>query len=572
MLALQAIIYANWFTSQVQTQEQANLEFARSMALAFENYVEDVSRQEATIGELLEHGRPPDLQVAQEAMIGLTGSYPGLRSAVLLDSDGIVVATSEPSLLGQSLRRRQYFQVLMQGQQDTAVSDLLPEHGSDVPVFVIARRLRGTFNGVLAAAVEPRSLVRLSLQVQRQGLANYTFFDRTGTLLSSGYRQVVGNPNWSKQDDVLAAALAGREATGVITSPVDGSRRIAARVPIGSVGFVAGAARQRSEVMAPLWHGLEWLIGLNLAALAASGLLAWIVSRHITRRVAALQRQAAAIRHGDLDARSQIAGIRELADLSAALNQTVTELKARREEVLRSVEDLTRSNQELEQFAYVASHDLQEPLRVITGYVQLIERRYKGRLDPGADKFISFITTAVARLQQLINDLLAFSRIGTRGKPMGQVDMNAVVADAMRNLQQAIVESGATIRVQPLPLVAGDGSQLVQLLQNLLSNAIKFRSGAPPLVEIAAERQGPMWVFAVRDNGIGIEPQYQQQIFVIFQRLHGRDEYPGTGIGLAICRKIVEGHGGQIWVQSAPGAGATFHFTLPGIAEAGDTV
>jgi PAS domain S-box-containing protein len=228
--------------------------------------------------------------------------------------------------------------------------------------------------------------------------------------------------------------------------------------------------------------------------------------------------------------------------------------------VKQRTEELTRSNKELEQFAYVASHDLQEPLRIIAGYTQLLQQRYKGKLDEDADQFIFFIVDSVVRMQNIINDLLSYSRIETRGGDFESVDCQAILNDVLHTLRIVVEENDAVITHGLLPTVQADRVQLFQLFQNLISNAIKFRSDKPPRIHIAAEPQNGQWLFSVKDNGIGIDPKYSERIFVIFQRLHSQDKYSGTGIGLAICKKIVERHGGRIWVESQPGKGATFYF------------
>ncbi len=243
--------------------------------------------------------------------------------------------------------------------------------------------------------------------------------------------------------------------------------------------------------------------------------------------------------------------------------EDITERKRGEQELTRLVGELERSNKELEQFAYVASHDLQEPLRMVASYVQLFERKYKGSLDDKADKYIFFAVDGVKRMQKLIDGLLAYSRV-SRGASFGPVDMNRAFGQALANLMIAVREAGAVVTRDELPRVTGDETQLAQVFQNLIGNAVKFRKrGETPRVHVSARRADGGWLFSVADNGIGIDPQYAQRIFQIFQRLHSREEYPGTGIGLSLCKRIVERHGGDIWVESEPGRGATFTFSIP---------
>ncbi len=254
----------------------------------------------------------------------------------------------------------------------------------------------------------------------------------------------------------------------------------------------------------------------------------------------------------------------ELRDANAHLSVELDERRRAEQQLARYAGELARSNAELEQFAYVASHDLQEPLRMVSSFTQLLGKRYRGKLDQDADEFIGFAVDGATRMQRLINDLLAYSRVGTRGKPFKPVDCQGIFREARDNLMKAIEESGAVITQEPLPTVLGDEVQLLQLFQNLVANAIKFHGQAPPKIRVSAQKSGPEWVFAIQDNGIGIAPEHQERIFSIFQRLHHRSEYPGTGIGLALCKKIVERHGGRIWVESQPGQGSTFYFSIPG--------
>jgi PAS domain S-box-containing protein len=241
----------------------------------------------------------------------------------------------------------------------------------------------------------------------------------------------------------------------------------------------------------------------------------------------------------------------------------VTERKQSEETLARYALDLKRSNEELQQFAYVASHDLQEPLRMVASYLQLIESRYNDKLDEDGREFIAYAVGGATRMKALINDLLTYSRVQTQNRKFTTVDMEAVLSEVRGQLQIALEEANAQITHDPLPQVHGDQGLLVQLLQNLISNGIKYRRDESPQIHIRAERKKKTWVFAVKDNGIGIAEQYLERIFIIFQRLHSKEKYPGTGIGLAICKKVVERHGGDMWVESEVGKGTTFYFTLP---------
>ena len=237
--------------------------------------------------------------------------------------------------------------------------------------------------------------------------------------------------------------------------------------------------------------------------------------------------------------------------------------KQANKDLRKYTDELKRSNSELEQFAYVASHDLQEPLRMVSSFTQLLSKRYKDKLDTDANEFISYAVEGANRMQRLINDLLSYSRINTKGRPFEETDCGEILGHVRANLHVAIEKSGALITNDHLPIVVGDASQLMRLFQNLVDNAIKFSDKEAPRIHVSAERKDDEWLFSVRDNGIGIDPQYHERIFLIFQRLHGKEEYPGTGIGLAICKRIVERHGGKIWLESEPQNGSAFYFTIP---------
>jgi PAS domain S-box-containing protein len=250
--------------------------------------------------------------------------------------------------------------------------------------------------------------------------------------------------------------------------------------------------------------------------------------------------------------------------LVTAAIRDITERKKSEQQLVKTVRELKRSNDELQQFAYVASHDLQEPLRMVASYTQLLSKRYKGRLDSAADEFIAYAVDGSNRMQGLIQDLLAYSRAGTNGKGLREVSSEKALKDALSNLRATIQESGALVSHDSLPSITSDDTQLVQVFQNLIGNAIKYRRAEVPHVHVSATKNGGKdWIFSVRDNGLGIDPQYFERIFVLFQRLHGREQFKGTGIGLTICKKIVERLGGRIWVESQPEKGSVFYFSLP---------
>jgi len=241
----------------------------------------------------------------------------------------------------------------------------------------------------------------------------------------------------------------------------------------------------------------------------------------------------------------------------------ITERKRSEDRLRLLVSKLSAANRDLSQFAYVASHDMQEPLRMISSYLQLLSKRYSGHIDKDADEFINYAVDGANRLQRMIIDLLTYSRIGTRGRAFVETDVGVVLNLALTNLKIAIEASHAKITYANMPTVKADEVQLLQLFQNLIENAVKFRSDEPPAIHVSAERGEGEWVFSVKDNGIGIDPKYQNRLFVVFQRLHSAAKYPGTGIGLALCKRIVERLGGRIWVESELGKGSTFRFTIP---------
>jgi signal transduction histidine kinase len=384
---------------------------------------------------------------------------------------------------------------------------------------------------------------------------------------------------------------AGFTGYGAVDGGIELCRRIVHR---GEMLGTIGLRSDLSEAEARIRSFAQIVSAVLLMSLLVALGISWGLQRIVSATILALAGLAHAVsRERNYSLRAASANRDEIGDLVEEFNQMLEqiqkrdgelqkaqlELEKRIEELQHEVaerrraetalasqaKELERSNQELQQFAYVASHDLQEPLRMITGFTQLLAKRYQGKLDKDADEYIGYAVEGALRMQRLINDLLFYSRVGTRGKPFAPAKCEEVLATTLANLRVAMEESRAVVTHDSLPEVWCDGEQLVQLLQNLIGNGIKYRNSDGPRVHVSSRREGGQWLFSVKDNGIGIDSQYAERVFVIFQRLHGRDEYPGSGIGLSICKKIVERHGGKIWLESEPGKGSTFYFTLPAV-------
>lgn len=305
-------------------------------------------------------------------------------------------------------------------------------------------------------------------------------------------------------------------------------------------------------------------IGEDIAVAAMkAGAHDYILKGNLIRLVPAVERELreAEVRRERL--RAEAALVRYHEELEQRIKERTEELRASKVELERLVRELERSNKELEQFAYVASHDLQEPLRIVSGFMKLLAQRYGSQLNDKAREYIHYAVDGTERMSQLIRDLLLFSRVRSGNWEPSLIDMNVVFDTALGNCRASVEEAGARVTREQLPVVRGDATQLGQLMQNLLTNAIKFRGPAPPEIHISASQQDVSWLFSVRDNGIGIAPEDRERIFMIFQRLHSRKMYSGTGIGLAVCQRVVECHGGRIWVESSPDGGSTFFFNLP---------
>ncbi|MGE5132172.1 MAG: ATP-binding protein [Gemmatimonadota bacterium] len=360
----------------------------------------------------------------------------------------------------------------------------------------------------------------------------------------------------------------------VISSPIASSKAAFDRLRHSVAVLQAGISRARQQGIADLNSSATvldivcTLVGAALLVIAVA--LALGLRRAAVQPLAQLAAETRQVAGGDFGHEVVPGGPREIRELGADVNRMrerilreLSAVQAANAELEARSRDLQRSNSELEQFAYVASHDLQEPLRKVASFCQLLQTRYAGRLDERADQYIELAVDGAKRMQTLINDLLAFSRVGQGPLDPVPVSCAAALDRARANLSAEFESTGAVIEIGPLPVVRGEESLLTAVFQNLLGNALKFHGADPPRIQVSARRDGDSWLFSVQDNGIGVEPEFAERIFVIFQRLHGRGDYPGTGIGLAMCRKIIEYHGGRIWLDTSSSPGSRFCFTLP---------
>jgi signal transduction histidine kinase len=416
----------------------------------------------------------------------------------------------------------------------------------------------------------------------RQGLAQSAGYLRSLHRLVDPYaslrRQLrtveIQAGQWRRDYAVPAIAAATQHGQASVSLEAKGESefdRLRANIVSLNGGILAERAsalgRLRSATTAVIVVAITAAVALIGAAAAAwAAMNAWV-----TRPLAALGREAQVVASGGLDHQLKVHGPREVTDMAGDVEAMRRQLRANLGDLSYKANELERSNRELEQFAYVASHDLQEPLRKVASFCQMLESRYAGQLDDRAHQYIAYAVDGAKRMQLLINELLTFSRVGQPGTIRRPVDLNAVAREAIDRLDATITDTDADVTIGELPTVTGDATLLTQLFQNLIANSIKFRRmDEHPVIRIAAERKDGVWEFACRDNGIGIAPSHAERVFVIFQRLHPRDAYPGTGIGLALCRKIVDFHGGHIWIdtEADPAAdsrsGTTIRWTIPG--------
>ena len=579
------------------------LRLARLAAIAQQQHIEATRQLLVTLAHL-EAVRNRDAQECGILFSNLLRLYPVYANLGAITPDGYLSASAIPSTNRVFVGDRSYF-IQATNSMKFGVGEFQIGRVTGKPTLNMAFPVRdeesGELSVVVFAALDLKWLSYLAARAELPSGSTVTVIDRKGVILVR-YPPLTQNRRWigesvASRPRIKEFLQRSIEFSGTLRG-LDGVQRLYTSTPLSRTGGVPDAhvfVGIPTSVAFAAADTLLWqnLLFLGLVASLALG-AAWIGGDYfVLRQIRALVAASKSISSGNLKARTGLEhGSGEISQLAQTFDEMATSLEQRvaereraeaelhalnldlEQRVAERTQELKRSNEDLEQFAYVASHDLQEPLRMVTTYLQLLHDRYKDTLDKPAQDFIGFAADGAVRMQRLINDLLAYSRVHTRGEPFEPCDLEEAFSRVLLNLRLLINESGAKITHDPLPTVRGDSMQLTQLFQNLIGNAIKFRSEKPPQVQVSValrDRAEPLggsgspkeWLFAVRDNGIGIPPEDFQRIFIVFQRLHSREKYPGTGIGLSICKKIVERHEGQIWLDSKAGQGTTFYFTLP---------
>lgn len=501
---------------------------------------------------------------------------------LLRPGDGRVLLSTDHKQEGKIKQNQNYF---TKGKEKTFVQSIFYSMSVQDQSMVIASPIRDESSNLLAVLGARLNLSNLSAILEQYSSLRSTI----DNYLVNSQNYFITEPRFGEQfalhktvhTEGVKAALQGLDGSARYTN-YQGAMVYGAYQYLGEWKIALITEITEDEYLAPVKRMQKGIVTVGILIAALSLMLGWTVSSALFNPLDRLVSAVNSLAADHLVFNETFSGDNEITRLASAflamtdrLRETLVSRDALQQEVetrknaetrlQKATEELSRSNKELEQFAYVASHDLQEPLRMVSSYVQLLAERYRDQLDDKAHIFISYAVDGALRMQTLIEDLLSFSRVTTRGNEFILVDCNQLLQQSLQNLQMAIGRTGAVIDSEVLPRTIGDGVQIVQLFQNLLANSIKFCAAVPPKVKICVNSSDGFWEISISDNGIGIDRKYADKIFVIFQRLHTRDEYPGTGIGLALCKRIVERHGGQIRFESEVGKGTTFYFTLPKI-------
>ena len=577
-LVIVALIPSLAVLSYLYLHNQANLSHQiQGQALRLSRLVasEQASRIDAARQVMAVLAEIPDVRdgVPGKCSAALASVRPALKqsgygAAALIRPDGTMYCADIPLSANPDRSERPFFKNVM-ARRAFSVGAYRIGGLTKIPVLVSGYPILdadGRITNIIAISITIEWFNALLSHLALPETASAVVFDAEGTILAR-YPESDGWVGKNVADSKLFRRIKQEKSGMAEEIGLENVERLVGYSEVGGdlgevyvlVGFDRADSLGATGKSLLLGPGLMVVVGFLSFVFVLYGLHR-ILLRNLDKLVAATRRVEA----GDLSARSGLTGeAGEFGDLGRSFDAMAEALAYRDGEIRRRTNELTRSNEELQQFAYVASHDLQEPLRMVGSYVQLLARRYKGRLDDDADEFIGFAVDGAVRMQRLLDGLLTFSRVRTHGTDFKPVVLDDVFASTAADLKGRIEESDAEVTSDPLPQVLGDKAQLGQVFQNLISNALKFRGADAPRIHVSAKRDGSEWVISVRDNGIGIDPQFGDKVFIIFKRLHTRAEYPGDGLGLATARRIVDRHGGRMWFESELGQGATFFFSLP---------
>lgn len=560
----------NWIQGNIDTLEiLVNQPFFR------ERFPEEIAAH-----SLHRNDHAPDHEEIDRYLLPLVREQHFLELSLLRYSDGLVIHSTTHRQEGKFLDHQPFFR---EGKKKTFVQNVYYDLALQKPVMTIGTPVTDSRGNCVAVLAGQLNLKELSAVMEKRNplvrtedsyLVNTFNYFITEPQFGNGFalKKTVRSPG-------VNAALA--QGSGVDFYPdYRGIPVIGAYNWIDQWQLALITEIDQEEAYEPIARLKRTIAFFAVGVALLAILIGWAVALKITKPLDLLLEATEELGKGNLEVSIDLSGRDELSILGRSFSAMAKKLNATlisrdklaaeiriRKQVEKRLEavknDLERSNKDLQQFAYVASHDLQEPLRMVSSYTQLLGERYRDQLDEKANKFIHYAVDGAIRMQRLIQDLLMFSRVNTHGHSFQAVDSHAALGQAIANLQAAITETGALVTCDELPEVYGDETQLTQVFQNLIANGIKFQKDRRPTVHISALRTDTAWQFSVADNGIGIEDAYREKLFIIFQRLHTRQEYPGTGIGLALCKQIITRHSGQIWFTSEPGQGTTFYFTIP---------
>ncbi|MDO8606334.1 MAG: ATP-binding protein [Phaeospirillum sp.] len=498
---------------------------------------------------------PPQLQWLQTRL----ADFPEARNLLVVGPDGKSAGPgiSAIGMIGPSLdvSDRQHFRFHREHPNSNRliIGDPIVDRLDGRQIIPLSRALvdsTGRFKGMVAVGIDPTFMIKAMESLQIEDAGGISVIRDDGVFLARLPDQY-GSFGRSVATSPLFQHFLPRSPFGIarFVSVADGNDKVVGYRTLERYPVVVTVGMTGKTALAPFWNEVIWI-----------GITVFVLSLALYRLAALsdLREHSRAILAARLEKQSQA--------LELQVAERTRNLEMAKSESEHRARQLAASNADLEHFAYVASHDLQEPLRTVTSFVQLLKHRYENSLDAEARDYIGFAVNGAKRMHNLILDLLAYSRVSTQGGAFTTCDLSHAMAEATGDLELAIAETGAVVTVGAMPVLECDQSQMVSLFENLIGNSIKYRQpGVPPVISVETRQEGGEWIFCVRDNGIGIDPQYQDRIFIIFQRLHIPGAFDGTGIGLAICKRIVERHGGRIWMESEPGKGAAFFFTLPSI-------